>query len=412
MISDRIRQARLAAGLTQEQLVARLLELGQKITKAGLSKYENGGSVPKADFLFALAEILNLRTSFFIAEPSYSVEWLHFRKRAGLGKRKQDQIKSSAQMTIEGQMWLRDTLYPDMAAEVARPIKVNSIDEVEKAAVETRRFWRLGDGPIPSLTNALEDRGCVIVGIDEDIEGFDGLSGWVNESIPVLVSRMNVPDDRFRYNLAHELGHLLLITKGESEAQQEEYAHRFAAAFLVPASTALNELGAKRRSISFQELALLKMEYGLSMQAWVRRARDLEIISDSAYRTLFQAFNYRKWRKKEPIDYNGNEEPVKLRQMVYRALEEKIISPERASELCPGYNIDEIFYEPAGGEGSLTAGELLKMPKAERLKYLAEAAEKAADEYRGNPELTAFEASGDGVWDDRAEEGRNMGGGF
>ena len=42
-----------------------------------------------------------------------------------------------------------------------------------------------------------------------------------------------------------------------------------------------------------------------------------------------------------------------------------------------------------------TATELRKLPPAERDAILAEQAAALADEYRNNPELTAFEAFGD-----------------
>lgn len=55
-------------------------------------------------------------------------------------------------------------------------------------------------------------------------------------------------------------------------------------------------------------------------------------------------------------------------------------------------------------QGRLTAIELLKLPREERDRILAVAAEDAADEYRTNPELTDFEAFGeDDLYDDYPE---------
>ncbi|MGM0489996.1 MAG: helix-turn-helix domain-containing protein, partial [Planctomycetota bacterium] len=54
MIGDRIRQARLAAGLTQDGVVTRLEDAGLKMTKAALSKYEKGKSEPKQSVLVLL----------------------------------------------------------------------------------------------------------------------------------------------------------------------------------------------------------------------------------------------------------------------------------------------------------------------------------------------------------------------
>ena len=55
MIGDRIRQARLAAGMTQDDVVTRLAEAGHPITKAALSKYEKKKSEPKQALLLLLA---------------------------------------------------------------------------------------------------------------------------------------------------------------------------------------------------------------------------------------------------------------------------------------------------------------------------------------------------------------------
>ena len=49
MIGERIRQARLLAGLTQETVAHRLTEKGHPATKAVISKYENNKSVPASN---------------------------------------------------------------------------------------------------------------------------------------------------------------------------------------------------------------------------------------------------------------------------------------------------------------------------------------------------------------------------
>ena len=69
MISDRMRQARLALGATLEQIAEDLTAAGVPITKAGLSKYEKGKSTPNQTFLIALAKRLNVKPSFFVTEP-------------------------------------------------------------------------------------------------------------------------------------------------------------------------------------------------------------------------------------------------------------------------------------------------------------------------------------------------------
>ena len=61
MIGARIKQARLASGLTLEVLADRVTANGQPITKAALSKYELEKSIPKPSLLLAIAYILRVR---------------------------------------------------------------------------------------------------------------------------------------------------------------------------------------------------------------------------------------------------------------------------------------------------------------------------------------------------------------
>jgi hypothetical protein len=201
--------------------------------------------------------------------------------------------------------------------------------------------------------------------------------------------------DRCRYNVAHELGHILTNCPQLSEKNQEAIAHRFAAALLVPARVARRELGDKRRHLSFAELGVLKQKYGLSMQAWIRRAKDLEIISDSVYKSLCIDFSSRGWRQKEPFDYHGHEKPKRLVQMAVRAVAEGIISPDEANRICAGCGTDALAVVREMEDSALSPTKLSRLPREQRLQALAEAAAQAEKEYRTNPELTDYDAFGE-----------------
>jgi len=385
MIGDRIRQARLAAGLTQDELVVKLEKIGRKITKGGLSKYENNGSCPDASFLFALGSVFGVSAQFFLSEPALSIDWLGFRKNTKLRKRDQERIKSRVISEIENYVWLQNILVPDIKIKPENPIKVGNFEDVEKAADKLRQLWDLGYAPIYNLANTLEDKGCIIIEIGGIGSSFDGLSGWVNKKIPVIIINKDVSKDRMRFNLAHEIGHLFLKFSTDEIDKTEKYAHRFAGAFLVPSVMARYELGAKRRSINVRELGLLKQAYGLSMQAWACRAFDLGIIRKSMLKQLFMTFGKNKWRKIEPVDYYGIESAIKFKQMVIRALEEKIISEVKAKRICP-----DCFIEWTQQETSLSRNllsDLLKMPVGERDAILRKAAEQASKDYLEDTEL-------------------------
>lgn len=146
----------------------------------------------------------------------------------------------------------------------------------------------------------------------------------------------DMPDDRCRFSIAHELGHLMMDCRTVSPKEEEKLANRFAGAFLVPSEVAKQELGEKRKRLDIEELKLLKTKHGLSMLGWVHRAYDLDIIDKGHFNTLYKLFVSRGWRKTEPSAYVGHETPMRLKQMTLRAVAEGIITPGKAASLCPG----------------------------------------------------------------------------
>ena len=177
--------------------------------------------------------------------------------------------------------------------------------EAEKAAQKLREDLNLGTAPIESFVGLLEAHGAIVITghLAEDAP-FDGLAGWAGTSRPVIYINSNRSTDRTRYNLAHEFGHLYLNCDELSEKERENIAHRFAAAFIVPKEAVIHELGGPRRNLSLAELGLLKRKYGLSIQAWIRRAYDLEVINTHLYRTLYTELSIRGWRRQEPPKFD------------------------------------------------------------------------------------------------------------
>jgi len=392
MIAERLRQARLVAGLTQAEAVEKLAVYGLSLTTAGLSKYERGGSVPPPALLLKLAKVYAVKPRYFLSEPKISVAWYAFRKHASLAQRRQERIKALAAESVAGQLWLMEKLYPNCEPYFPKPRKVKTGEDAEEAANSLRKSWGLGKSPIGSVTQTIESKLGVVCECDIENDEFDGLSGLVNDRFPVMVTTSKMPDDRKRFNLAHEVGHLVMDCTSLDDKVQESLAYRFAGAFIVPAAVACAELGDKRKHLSFAELAELKRKHGMSMQAWLRRAWDLAIISDNRYQELCIQFSKKGWRKKEPVEYFGNESPAMLLQMTLRALAERIITPEKAESLCPGVTEQQENVTKHAEGMRFSAEEILKLPQKERKKILAFAAEILKGDYEKDAELIAFEA--------------------
>lgn len=339
-IAERLKMARKMRGISQRELARRA-----GVSANAVSKYERGLNVPGSAVLIRLSKALDVKIEYLLRPDTYSIRLKApaFR-RLEMGAKDEVMVKERVRDWLERYLEVEDLLDIDMKSEfhmpLGYPIRVSTIDEVEKVAEKLRHEWNLGFDPIESLTDLLEDRG-VKVGVIPAPDTFEAITFWY-DSTPIVAVRDGVPGDRQRLSLAHELGHLMVLPPEEMDNDEgrEKVAFRFAGAFLVPESTVKRELGEERTRLDLFELHLLKHKYGLSMQAWIYRAKDLGIISRKEYHRLFDIFTEKNWRQREPGDQILPEEPGRMKRLVMRAYTEEIISFSRASELL-GQSIED-----------------------------------------------------------------------
>ena len=334
MIGEQIQIARKSRGWSLEFLST---QIDHAVTKQALHKYEQGKDAPGSSVLLKLSEAFGVGIDYFFRDPTVAVKLgeLHCRKRASVGKRKLDQISSQAQETIEARLAIEGLFPADRFTKFRKPSpdkrKVNRLEDVEDVAIEVRKSLNLGLDAIENMAELLEDIGVKVFQWIGDEDGFDGFACWANESIPVIVVRANLPGDRQRSNLAHELGHLIMEVGPGVDA--EKAAKRFSAAFLVPKPTVFAELSTSRKSLTLDELSQLKTKYGMSMQQWIYRAKDLGIISPSTAQRYFFWFRKKHYSKNEPGPAIPPEQSNRFGRIALQAVSENIISPARASEL-------------------------------------------------------------------------------
>jgi len=322
-IGERIKLARKIKGLSLDMLAQQV-----SVSKMAISKYERDQDVPGSAVLLELSGALEVPVEFFFRPSFPQVTLRAYRKRSSLGIKEQEAIQAQIQEWLERYLEI-ETFFPQHSQVPPLPhYDIHTLDEVEDAARNLRAAWELGLDAIENLMELLEDR-HIKIGLIETTDHFDACT-FLADGSAVIVTRAGLPGDRQRFNLAHELGHLVLQIAGNLD--EEKAAHRFAGAFLVPDSTARYELGSERHTLGINELYLLKHKYGLSMQAWVARASALGIISETAALNLYKTFAHNGWKKTEPGEQLPPEKPLRMQRLVYRALAEDIISPSRAEE--------------------------------------------------------------------------------
>jgi Zn-dependent peptidase ImmA (M78 family) len=301
-----------------------------------ISKYEAGKSTPSSRVLLDLSKALGVRTEYFFRPVKIELQEMKHRKHSHLPKKALDQIEGDVKEQLERFIEL-EQLLPNGPVQPFKlpenlPAPIATLDEVEAVARELRTSWRLGIDPIPVLTDMLEERGIKVFQSQAIDDRFDGMAATV-DGIPVIVVGRGWPGDRQRFTLAHELGHLVLQGRLASDVEEEAAANRFAGAFLAPADEVRKELGEKRIWLEPRELEVLKKTYGLSMQGWMHRAKDLGILPDVHYVEMRKFFSSRGWNKTEPGEQYASERPQLFDQLVYRALAQDLISESKAAEL-------------------------------------------------------------------------------
>lgn len=345
MIGRKLKIARAAAGLSLRDLAA---QIDNRVTAQAIGKYERDEDMPSSGVLMVLARALAVREEYLLSDDEVILESVDFRKAPKASSKEEAIIQAKTMDLLERYIALEEMLNMrsvDWERPRSAPHPVADLRDAEDAARSVREDWGLGNDPIPQLAELLEERGVKILSLD--LDNIDGLAAKVRRKdrpdARVIVVKKSTWSERKRFNLAHELGHMVIAP--EKNVDEEKAAHRFAGAFLIPADSLRAEVGASRSSISIAELGALKERFGVSMQAIVYRCKDLGIISQKEFTRQFQVFTERGWRA-APFEEPGRmepelEEPRRFERLCYRALTENVIGEARAAELL-GISIREL----------------------------------------------------------------------
>ena len=337
MIGKRLKLARAAAGFSLRGLSERI---GNRVSAQQIGKYERDEDVPGSAVLIALSDSLDVPVDYLVGDQEMVLDGVEFRKKQITSKKEEAQVQAQALHLIERYLMVEEILglrSAEWDKPHEAPFPVRELAEAELAAQNLRTHWDLGIDPIPNLVELLEERGVKVMVVDSQ-ENIDGLAAQVRrgdrDPVRVIVIRRGVHGERQRFNLAHELGHMVMEPQGD-EKFHEKAAQRFAGAFLMPAEAMWSNIGRHRSSIGWSELFALKQLFGASVQAIVYRCGDLGIFPPSMTQRLFREFSRLGYRSAPNYEPNPlpEEKPERFDRLCYRALAESAISEPKTAEL-------------------------------------------------------------------------------
>jgi Zn-dependent peptidase ImmA (M78 family)/DNA-binding XRE family transcriptional regulator len=300
-LGARLREARKAAGLTQEAVANHL-----GTARTTIVAIEKGERPAKPDEIIALASLFH-RPLNDILRPGSPVLPFAVQLRATVMK---DEAVADA---IEVPTWTFQRLcedYFELERLCNAPLPMNYPPERqtggappelsgEDLARRERLRLGLGDGPIPNLRLLLEqDVGLRVFYLElpNDVGAMFSYDPQLGGCIAINVKQ---PYERRRLSLAHEYGHFLssrhraeiiLFRKLRRRAEHERLANSFARSFLMPAdgvSRRVNEVkAAKQGNFTYADICTFAYYYGVSVEAFTRRLEDLKLVGGGAWERL------------------------------------------------------------------------------------------------------------------------------
>lgn len=311
---------------------------GEK-TQEFLKAEKSAPLAEKSSWLFM--KIPSDRAKKLISEASFKLSSLRgpeqemtVRPEPRLSSKQLLALKTKLAEMMAKYLWLEKLLRMEIIFESPFKGKVNiclqKAADVEKAAEKLRDHWNLGIGVVVNLLAFLEDQGIKIFKI-EGPEEFESLCGFYSGH-PFIALRGDMPVDRIRFKTSYELAHLL-FGLAESPEQLKLYSH-FAGAFLLPAKKLEEYFLPVGRKIALSELIEIKLRYGVSIQATMHRALDLGLVTERRFRSFRELMAEKGWLRHEPVDYRGEESPVRFRRLLHYAVSSGILDLKTAAFLA------------------------------------------------------------------------------
>lgn len=344
-IGERLRNARIYNGIS-------LTELAEKadIKKQSISLYENGKNTPDYEKVWILARILGFPYDYFFQEDKVKAftETTYFRSQATATKK--DRAAQSIKLEFVAQMYetlwnyIEFPMYKDPQVDFVGyedPLDCEiqeAIDEMEDAANKVRECWKIPNGPIKDLQYILEQNGILVTGFSTNEEKIDAFSQRTivdcAEVFLIAVALGSRPECRLRFDMAHELGHIVLhpwsedietLSKEEFKARERQ-ANMFASAFLLPRDSFSKDVSQYPTDLKFY--LFLKKKWKVSVQAMMYRARQLNIISANQYQYMMRQVSKNGWRTKEPDDVPGVLNESIFQGAIDLLFDNKILTPK------------------------------------------------------------------------------------
>jgi len=366
----RLTQAREARGLYATALAEMV-----GLSNASISKFERGLAKPTEETLLELSRALNVPPVHFTREAiDENDSAVFYRSLASATK----QMRTRAYRKFEWFSEICDFLetyfdFPKLSLpqiDTPEDFRELSGPDIERAAAKFRSSLGIKGGPLPNLLRLLEEQGVLICRAELGDAKFDAFNQIRKNRRPyIFLGTDKESAVRSRFDLGHELGHILLHQRVNQTALNtpallkliEKQAHRFASALFLPEEDFTKDL----TSPTLDGFKSLKLKWKVSIGTMIARCKDLRINTDFETKRLWINLNRRGWKTREPFDDEIRpEKPSLPSQCIKLLLENNVVTKDQildhlalksrdVEELC---SLPEGFFEK-------DFGKLVELPR-------------------------------------------------
>lgn len=359
---EKLQSVRELNGLSRKELADKL-----NVSEQAIWQYENQYTVPKFEIANEMKKLFNVKAQFFYTEPftkniskvesiAYRSEDREARKKAKMETTYLDFISYFLD-NFENKLNLPVSTIKQLREESIQIFNLsnkenNEASQLEIIAEKARK--KLDIQSNEELLYKLELSGIYI--LEKNMgASIDAYSTWTNEEKPfIILGNRKKSAVRRNFDLAHELGHLLLhykidmdsLTKDEHKKIEKE-ANDFASYFLLPREEFLKDFSLISKKSNPESYLDMKMKYMVSIGALEYRAYKMNLLTFEENRYFYATLNRKGYRKNEPLDEDISiVRPGKIRSLLDLIFKNQLLS---LNDFLNHYYLDRVFLEDLFG---------------------------------------------------------------
>lgn len=313
---EKLTELRELNGLSRKELAARL-----NVSEQAVWQYENESTIPRIEVLNKVRELFSVDTKFLFSEAflhqAASEETVAYRS-----KDRESRKKAKLELTyisyvdyyisfFEKFLITPDSTITALRQKTTEMLRSNPDQSMDQSITQTanlaRKFLKLRHNK--DLMYTLEMSGIYIVEKNLGPE-IDAYSTITDDGRPfIILGNIKKSAVRRNFDLAHELGHLLLHTAIDMETltkqehkQIEQQANQFASVFLLPEAEFKRDFAELPRHSNPDYYIEMKHKYMVSLVALEYRAYKLGLITYQENRYFFGQLHKKNYQTLEPLD--------------------------------------------------------------------------------------------------------------